>query len=64
MSAHILAFQPTPATGNTTRTPEPGRHTPEGIPNLPDREWGLTAGQVVAIVLAIVAACEVFGLIV
>ena len=29
----------------------------------PEREWGLSAGQVVAVVLAILAASEVIGLI-
>ena len=28
---------------------------------LPDREWGLSAGQVVAVVLTILAACELIG---
>ncbi len=41
-------------------TPEP--RSPEGGPEpLPEREWGLSAWQVVAAVLAIVAACEVIG---
>ena len=30
---------------------------------LPEREWGLTAGQTTAIVLAILAVCEVIGLL-
>lgn len=61
MSAHILAFQPSTTGGrNTTRAPEPSNYAPEP---LPDREWGLSAGQVVAIVLVIVAACEIVGLV-
>ncbi len=32
-----------------------------GGPGLPEREWGLSAGQVTVAVLAIVALCEVFG---
>ena len=61
MSAQILAFQPNTTGGrNTTRTPQPHHHAPDP---LPEREWGLSAGQVVAVVLAIIAACEVLGLI-
>lgn len=56
-----FAFQPG-STGSNSSTshpaPEPGR---EGPGPLPEREWGLSAGQVVAVVLAIVAACEVIG---
>lgn len=55
-----FAFQPS-STGPTSTShpaPEPGR---EGPGPLPDREWGLSASQVVAVVLAIVAACELIG---
>lgn len=34
-----------------------------GGPALPEREWGLSAGQVVAVVLTILAVCEVIGLL-
>jgi len=61
MSAQIFAFQPTtPGNHATTTPPEPHRNNPD---ILPDREWGLSAGQVVAVVLVIVAACELFALI-
>lgn len=51
--------------------PEPSRDgmmgmTPmagPGEPGVPEREWGLSAGQVVAVVLAIVVLCEVIGLL-
>ena len=36
--------------------------TPNPVPDpLPDREWSLSAGQVVAAVLVIVAVCELIG---
>lgn len=35
----------------------------ELAPVLPEREWGLSAGQTTAIVLVILAACEVIGLL-
>lgn len=35
----------------------------EPAPVLPEREWGLSARQTVAIVLAILAVCEVIGLL-
>ena len=61
MSAQIFAFQPNVAADREiARAPEPNGPPQEA---LPEREWGLTAGQVVAVVLAIVAACEVFGLL-
>lgn len=59
----LFAFQTdgsgAPGTGRTA--PDSGQ--PPGSPGsaLPEREWGLTAGQVVLVVVAIVAACEVIG---
>lgn len=35
----------------------------EHVPALPDREWGLSAMQVLAVVVVIVAVCEVIGLL-
>ncbi len=61
-SAAVFAFQPSdagrPSVSNTA--PDPGRSGPD---TLPDREWGLSATQVLGIVVAIVAACELFGLV-
>ena len=42
-------------------TPDPVWPGSMGREPMPEREWGLTAGQVVAVVLAIVAACELIG---
>ena len=44
--------------GRLTLDPEPLR---SGGDPPPDREWALSAGQVTAIVLAILAACELIG---
>ena len=30
---------------------------------LPEREWGLSAGQVVVVVLSIIAVCELIGVL-
>ena len=34
-----------------------------GAGPLPEREWGLSAGQVVVVVLAIIAVCELIGVL-
>lgn len=44
--------------GAGTAAPEPERDPPP-----PEREWGLSAGQVAAVVLTIIAACELIGLL-
>ena len=51
----VYAFQPVLEKWGVG--PEPG-----GEP-VAEREWGLTAGQVVLAVLAILAVCEVIGLL-
>lgn len=64
MMGHIHGFQPGRpgrAWDGLRAPPEPDRG--DGGPALPEREWGLTAGQVVAAVLAILAACELIGLL-
>lgn len=44
--------------------PQGPGHLPGHLPGpLPEREWSLTAGQVVGVVLLIVAACELIGLL-
>ena len=63
-TATAMAFQ---SSGGGRRSaintaPEPDRSHPEAA--LPEREWGLSAGQVVAVVAAIVAACELFAILV
>ena len=62
MIGHIHSFQSGGgrAWDGLGAPPEPGR---DPGPALPEREWGLSAGQVVAVVLAILAACEVIGLL-
>jgi hypothetical protein len=60
MNADVFAFRSSdghPGHVRTAPQPEPGREP------LPDREWGLSAGQVVAVVLAIVAASELIGML-
>lgn len=52
---NTLAFQIGDAGGGARRAV-----APEPEP-LPEREWGLSAWQVVAVVVAIVAACELVG---
>jgi hypothetical protein len=61
-TASVMTFQPpgTERRGVSDTAPEPGRNGPDA---LPDREWGLSAGQVVAVVAAIVAACELFAVV-
>ncbi len=61
-TAAVFGFQPsdTGRRGVSNTAPEPGRSGPD---TLPDREWGLSAIQVLGIVVAIVAACELFGLV-
>jgi hypothetical protein len=61
MNADVLAFDSTrnPGGGALHPAPKPG---PE-LTALPEREWGLSAAQVVAVVMAIVAVSEVIGLL-
>ena len=40
--------------------PQPGSHGPDP---LPDREWGLSAGQVFAVVVTIIAVSQVIGML-
>lgn len=67
MSAHVFAFEASashrPGAGPKLGgiQPEPGRE-PAGQA-LPDREWGLSAGQVAAAVAVIVAVSDVIGLL-
>ena len=53
-------FAPGSSRGWERVTPGPDHG---GGPPLPEREWGLSAGQVVAVVLAILAASELIGLL-
>ncbi len=59
----LFAFQTggsgAPGAGRTAPEPEQPPANPGSA--LPEREWGLTAGQVVLVVVAIVAACELIG---
>lgn len=61
----ILGFQPgTIGPRGLSQAPEPGRGGAGPIAGpVAEREWGLSAKQVVAAVLAIVVACEVIGLL-
>ena len=52
------AFQPVVEARGRRAAPELGCE-----PVVAEREWGLTAGQVVLAVLAILAVCEVIGLL-
>ena len=56
-----FGFQPSPTRpcGAQDTAPEPG----SGREPLPEPEWSLSAGQVVAAVLMILAACEAIGAI-
>ena len=58
----LFAFEPSGTGSRRTvqGAPEPGRE--DGGP-VAEREWGLSAGQVAAVVAAIVAACEVVGML-
>lgn len=60
--SRILAFQAAGGGswrgGAGTAPPDPGREPPP-----PEREWGLSAGQVTLAVLLILAACEVIGML-
>ena len=60
MQHSSFGFHPDPGgpLGPTrTTAPEPG-----GPEAMPEREWGLSAGQVAAAVLVIIAFCELVGL--
>lgn len=54
-----FGFKPSPTRplGTLGTAPEP----PPGRDPMPEPEWGLSAGQVVAAVLVILAACEAIG---
>jgi hypothetical protein len=63
MNAQILAFDAAQNQGSDRLHPLPNpAHDPVPTP-LPEREWGLSAPQVVAVVAAIVAISEVIGLL-
>ena len=59
MDGSQFSFAPGPFPGPDRLGPPP---EPRPDP-LPDREWGLSAGQVVAVVLTILAVCELIGLV-
>ena len=61
MNAHVFAFSPDPGQDRSRvdRAPEPGADP--SMAALPEREWGLSAGQVAAVVVVILAAAEVIG---
>ena len=61
MNAHSFAFSPDPGEDRSRaeRAPEPDPL----MAALPEREWGLSAGQVAAVVAVILVVSEVIGVL-
>lgn len=64
MNHNVFAFAPSPGQhSNENNHLKPLPDSNNETPPLPDREWGLSAPQVAAIVIAIVAISDLIGLL-